>query len=72
MVELGNGLVVRDKLKAGNWRVYWRGDLMKRSFTSRHAAIGYLTGLRSGLQRGEAVQPPEFKEWKGGGKVRRA
>ena len=35
------------------YRVYWRGNRMRPTFTSRMAALSYLCGLRSGVRIAE-------------------
>ena len=53
--EEQNGRVHYDPIDA-NYRVYWQGRLMRPTFSTRLAALGYLCALRNGLRK------PDFAE----------
>jgi len=53
--EEQNGRVHYDPIDA-NYRVYWQGRLMRPTFSTRLAALGYLGALRNGLRK------PDFAE----------
>jgi hypothetical protein len=48
------------------YRVYWRGRLMRPTFSTRLAALGYLGALRNGLRKPDfAEQTPALEKREG-------
>jgi len=59
--QLPSCRVVFDATEAVH-RVYFRGQLMRQAFSSRGAALRYLSALRTGLQKPEATEEA-MKRW---------
>jgi hypothetical protein len=47
-----------------NYRVYWQGRLMRPTFSTRLAAFGYLSALRSGLRKPDFAEQLPLRETK--------
>jgi hypothetical protein len=59
-----SGIIIRDKYKPNQWRVYFQGQLTAPHFESRCDAMGYLSALRTGAKRPQYAGAHEGKEEK--------